>query len=79
MDKKFSYNPETPYRVLRNGQEIGALVAGFFYRFDSDRHCTETFAVVDDVLFEYGKQVGRFEGSKIIMEKSNDILEVIEP
>ena len=78
MDKDFLYNPATPYLVLRNGQEIGALVAGILYRFDSDLHHTETFIVVEGVLFEYGKPIGHFEGSRIIMEQSDDIFEVIK-
>ena len=78
MDKNFMYNPATPCLVLRNGQEIGALVAGVLYCFETDRHYTETFVVVKGVIFEYGKQIGYLEGSKIVIEHSNDLLEIVE-
>ncbi|MCF3195201.1 hypothetical protein [Pseudomonas bubulae] len=78
MHKKFAYNPATPCLVLRDGREIGALVAGVLYCFETDRHHTETFVVVEDVIFEYGKQIGHFEGRKIVMEHSNDVFEIIE-
>ena len=78
MDKDFMYNPATPCLVLRNGREIAALVAGILYCFDTDRHHTETFVVVKGVIFEYGKQIGYLEGSKIVIEHSNDVLEIVE-
>jgi len=30
------------------------------------------------VIFEYGKQIGYMEGSKIVIEHSNDVLEIVE-
>ncbi len=78
MNKNFSYNPDTPCLILSSGQEIGALIAGVLYRFNSGRHHTETFIVIDGVVFEYGEQIGHIEGDSIVMEKRYEILEIVE-
>ena len=78
MNKKLSYNPEIPCLILSNGQEIGALIAGILYRFNSGRHYTETFIVINGVVFEYGEQIGHIDGCNIVMENSYEVLEIVE-
>jgi len=79
MDKDFVYNPEPPCIVLRNGEDVGALVAGRLYRFDCGlKGCPDTCILVDDLLFEFGERVGHLEGNKIVIEASQETLELIE-
>lgn len=75
MDKEFVYNPSNPCIVLRNGEDIGALVAGRLYRFDSH---SEEYVLIDNLLFQYGKKIGRLEGRTVICELTNEVFELIE-
>ncbi|MFJ2462884.1 hypothetical protein [Pseudomonas sp. NPDC087615] len=82
MDKEFSYNPQIPCIVLHNGQDVGALVAGRLYRFDSSLTAanlhTEAEFLVDNVLFQYGEPIGHLEGRRLIIDSRCEILELVE-
>ncbi|MQU60149.1 hypothetical protein GHO26_20505 [Pseudomonas helleri] len=75
MEKEFVYNPLNPCIVLHNGKDIGALVDGRLYRFDS---CGEVYLVLDSVVFQYGQEIGKIEGFKIILNNTGEILELFE-
>lgn len=82
MDKEFSYNPQIPCIVLHNGQDVGAMVDGKLYRFDSsltaqNQHA-EAGILIDNVLFHYGEPIGHLEGRRLIIDSRSEILELVE-
>ena len=82
MDKEFIYNPLIPCIVLHNGQDVGAMVDGKLYRFDSsltaqNQHAEAGF-LVDNVLFQYGEPIGHLEGRRLIIDSRCEILELVE-
>ena len=82
MGKEFSYNPQIPCIVLHNGQDVGALVAGKLYRFDSsltaqNQHAEAGF-LVDNVLFQHGEPIGHLEGRRLIIDSRSEVLELVE-
>lgn len=82
MDKEFSYNPQIPCIVLHNGQDVGAMVDGRLYRFDSSLTAsnlhTEAGFLVDDVLFQHGEPIGHLEGRNLIISSRSEVLELVE-
>lgn len=79
MAKEFVYNPEKPCIVLLNGEDVGALVAGRFYRFDSNhRGNIDTYDLIGNLFFELGETVGYLEGYTIILEKTKETFDLIE-
>lgn len=78
MDREFVYNPDKPCVVFRNGEDIGALVAGQLYLFDSNLKCVEACILVENLFFQFGEKIGRLEGEKIFLESYNEVLELLE-
>lgn len=82
MDKEFSYDPKIPCIVLHNGKDVGALVDGKLYRFDTSltaRNQHTAFGVlVDKVLYQYGQPIGHLDGSALIIDSRSEILVLVE-
>ena len=80
MDKEFVYNPDKPCIVLRNGQDVGALVAGKFYCFEALLGgANEAGFIVENHIFQYGQKIGKLEGPFLILDKGNVVFEIVEP
>lgn len=68
--------------MLHNGQDVGAMVDGKLYRFDSSLTAanvhTEAGFLVDNVLYQHGEPIGHLEGRRLIIDSGSEILELVE-
>lgn len=77
MDNDFVYNPDKPLVVLRDGKDVGALVAGRLYRFDEALSEHEVFFLVGNDFYQDGLKAGRLEGKTIYLDVNNEVLKIL--